>query len=167
MIELKISSKEVFIMNLSRGLLLLFMLVLCISASGQAGTGNKEQILNNDYRVAERALDENVKRKDIKAICLSLKHRTLSIRRKAADAFGVIRAKESVSCLVEALEDLQSFIPFDTEAGVLKAELNSSLVRALAAITGLDLPTKKKLSDSEAQKIVSRVREWQKTHPGS
>ena len=143
-------------MNLSKGLLLLFLFALCAGASGQAGAENKAQILSNDYRVAERALEENVKRKDVKAICLSLKHRTLSIRRKAADALGVIRAKESVTCLTEAMEGLQSYMPFDTEAAIFKDELNNSLVRALAAITGLDLPTKKKMSDSEAQKIVSR-----------
>ena len=152
-------------MNLSMGLLFILLLGLCANASGQAVTGIKEQILSNDYRVAERALEENASRKDIKAICLSLKHRTLSIRRKAADALGVIRAKESVTCLTEALEELQSFIPFDSEAGVLKDQLNGSLVKALAAITGMELPTKKKFSDSDVKKIVSRVREWQKTHP--
>ena len=115
--------------------------------------------------MAERALEENVKRKDSKAVCLSLKHRTLSIRRKAADALGASRARESVTCLTEAMEGLQSYMPFDTEAEFLKDELNNSLVRALAAITGLDLQAKKRMSDSEAQKIVSRVREWQKTHP--
>jgi len=129
----------------------------------------KERILSHDYVVAEKALEENVKQKDVKAVCLSLKHRAQSLRIKAAEALGSIRSEEAVDCVTEALKvNLASrHAPgySDTESRFLSNKLDKSLIDALRVITGLNLPTKNNYSDSEIEKVISRVKEWQKTHP--
>ena len=155
-------------MNLSNCLEIFFLLVSStISVFGQAEQ-MKERILSPDYAVAEKALEENIKKRDVKAVCLSLKHRAQSLGIKAAVALGSIRSKEAVDCLTDALKDNQSFPPHNTEATLLRDELNRSLIGALRAITRLNLPVKKKYSvvdDPEVERTIRRIREWQKSHP--
>src|SRR5215210_5631020 len=91
-------------MNLSNCFIILLVLISCtIGAFGQTEQ-MKERILSHDYVVAEKALEENVKQKDVKAVCLSLKHRAQSLRIKAAEALGSIRSEEAVDCVTEALK---------------------------------------------------------------
>ena len=155
--------------NPSNCFITLLLLISCtISGSGQTEQMT-ERILSQDYDVAEKVLEENIKQRDVKAVCLSLKHRAQSLRIKAAVALGSIRSKEAVDCLTEALRDNQAFTPVDTESTVLRDKLNRSLIEALRAITGLNLPVKKKYSfvqDPEIEKVISRIKQWQKKHRG-
>lgn len=144
---------------------LLLLISSTISGSGQTEQ-MKERVLSQDYDVAEKALEENKKQRDVKAVCLSLKHRAQSLRIKAAEALGSIRSKKAVDCLTEALKDNQTFTPVDTESTLFRDKLNKSLIEALRAITGLKLPVRKKYSfvqDPEVEKIIKRIEQWQKS----
>jgi HEAT repeat protein len=154
--------------NLSSCFIIALLLISCIIGAFGQTDQMKKRILSTDYDVAERALEENMNQRDVKAVCLSLKHRAPSLRIKAAEALGSIRSKEAVNCLTEALKGNQTFTPVDTESTVLRDRLNRSLIEALSAITGLNLPIKKKYSyveDAEIEKIIRRIKEWQKSHP--
>ena len=124
---------------------LLLLISSTITGSGQTEQ-MKERVLSQDYDVAEKALEENKKQRDVKAVCLSLKHRAQSLRIKAAEALGSIRSKKAVACLTETLKDNQTFTPVDTESTLFRDKLNKSLIEALRAITGLRLPVRKKYS---------------------
>lgn len=153
-------------MKLSNCSIILSLLISStISGSGRTEQ-MKERVLSQDYDVAEKALEENKKQRDVKAVCLSLKHRAQSLRIKAAEALGSIRSKKAVDCLTEALKDNQTFTPVDTESTLFRDKLNKSLIEALRAITGLKLPVRKKYSyvqDPEVEKIIKRIEQWQKS----
>lgn len=121
----------------------------------------RERVLSSDYRIAVNALDTNVKAMDIEAVCLSLKHRALSLKIKAADALGSLRNRQAVKCLNDALKENLTYRPYDTESTILRNELSRSLIDALRQITGLNLSTKKKYSDSEIEQIIERTEKWQ------
>lgn len=154
-------------MNLRNCFIAFFLIAsVAIDVVGQTDQ-MKERILSPDYDVAKKALEENIEKKDITAICLSLRHRAMSLRRKAADALGSIRSKEAVECLTEALKINWNFMPFDTESTYIRDELNRSIIEALSAITGLDLSVKDKYSyveDPEVEKIIAQIKEWQKAN---
>lgn len=120
----------------------------------------RERILNSDYYVAQKALEDSVKERDVKAICLSLKHRAQTLKIKAADALGSLISTEAIECLKEALKDNLAYRPYDTESTLLRDELNKSLIDAIMVITGLKLPAKKKYSDSDVEKVIKRVEKW-------
>ena len=154
---------------MNKGNYFIIILLIASIAIGVVGRTDqmKERILSPDYDVAKKALEENIEKKDITAICLSLKHRAMSLRRKAADALGSIQSKEAVECLTEALKVNRNFMPFDTESTYIRDELNRSLIKALRAITGLNLPLKDKYSyveDPEVEKIIAQIKEWQKAN---
>lgn len=135
-----------------------FSLLISFIITGFAQSEDmRERILSRDYNVAQKALEENVLAKDVKAVCLSLWHRAQSLKIKAADALGLLRSQEAVGCLTEALKDNLAYRPHDTESTLLRDQLNKSLIASLRAITGLRLPTKNKYLDSDIEKVIKRI----------
>jgi len=120
----------------------------------------RERILNKDFSIAQRALEENTKQKNVQAVCLSLKHQSLLIRRQAADALRSIQHKAAVKCLIEALENNQVVYLGGTETQVEQDNLNESIVLALKSLTGLDLLAKPKLSAAEVKQVIQQSKEW-------
>ncbi len=163
----RLTDEEVRVMNLRNCSIFFLLASSTIIASGQTEQ-MKGRILSQNYDIAEKALEENIKQRDVKAICLSLKHQAQSLKIKAADALGSIRSKEGVDCLIEALKaNLASkHAPgySDSESRALSNELDKSIIHALRVITGLNLPLKNKYPDSEIEKVVKRTSEWQRKH---
>jgi HEAT repeat protein len=120
----------------------------------------REMILNQDFSTAQKALQENTKQKNVQAVCLSLKHHSLLIRRQAADALRSIQHKSAVKCLIEALEDNQVVYFGGTETQIEQDELNESIVLTLKSLTGLDLPAKPKFSAAEIKQVIQKSKEW-------
>ena len=122
-----------------------------ISRQADAVTGEmQEKILSNDFSIARRALDENIKQKRIIAIQMSLKSRFLDIRRGAADAIKEINNKASIPALIEALEgNYNARYTGGLEMHALKTELNRSLLSALQTLTGLTFPEGHELSPTQ------------------
>jgi hypothetical protein len=111
----------------------------------------EEKILNNDYSVAKKALDDNKEQKSVKAIQMSLKNRFLDIRKQAADAIKELNDKPSIPALIEALEDnYQARYSGGLEMESRKSLLNKSLLSALEMLTGLTLPEGHELSPAQA-----------------
>ena len=50
---------------------------IALAKFGQVDNPMKEKILSKDFKIAQDALEENKKQKNIQAICMSLKHQSL------------------------------------------------------------------------------------------
>ena len=114
-----------------------------------------DRILSYDYHIAMAALEENRRQKNSQAVCLSLKHRSLVIRRLAAEALGELQAKSSVQCLIEALENNQTVLLGGSETVIEQDMLNEAIIGATEKITGLELKYKKS-SPKKIDRVASR-----------
>jgi hypothetical protein len=120
----------------------------------------QEKILNKDFTIAKKALDENKKQRWAIAIRMSLKNQSLIIRQQAADALKELQDKPSVPDLIEALENNQVRYTGGSETQLMQSELNKSLLSALQTLTGLDLIEGRELTTAQIQKAIQECKNW-------
>src|SRR5438067_7048823 len=88
-------------------LTIIFLSPVLSAITLQNGQTMRERVLSEDFPTAQKALEENRKRKDIQAICLSLENPLPGIKRQAAEALKILKDKAATRCLVKALENNQ------------------------------------------------------------
>jgi hypothetical protein len=143
-----------------------FLLPICVSIGLSQDKSMHDRILNKDYAIAEKALDENTNKKDVEAICLSLKSKFTPLKLKAAKSLGSIGDSKAVDCLVEGLRESDSIFTYNTESQDYKNAYISSAVQSLRSITGLELkvkktPTKVDPWKIDIEQIIGEVKTWQ------
>jgi hypothetical protein len=124
----------------------------------------RERILSKDFLTAQTALEENKKLKNVQAVCLSLEHPSLVIKRQAAEALQALKDKAAIKCLVSALEKNQVVLLGGSEMKIEQGRLNESIVSAINAITGLSLPAHPQLSQEKVRKIKAKTEQWLSTN---
>lgn len=129
-------------------------------SKGEVNSKLEEQILNDDYNVANRALDEAKKSKNAVAVRLGLRHRSLTLRKQAAESLKELKDKASVPSLIKALEDNQVVYRGGTETEILQGELNNAIISALQELTGINFSTEAASTKDNIQKIILCSRQW-------
>ena len=137
-----------------------------LHSENQTSNSMNERILSKDFSTAQAALEENKHNKNLQAVCLSLKHRSLIIRKLAAQALGELKAKSSIQCLIEALEQNQTALIGGTETDIEQDKLNEAIIDATEKITGLELKNKKALSRKEIRIALGKIKRWQAAQKG-
>ena len=130
------------------------------AVTSQSDTAMRERILSKDFSTAEQALEENRRLRDARAVCLSLEHPSLLIKRRAAEALGDLKDKGAVKCLVQALERNQVVLLGGSETQVEQGELNKSILGALNATTGLDLPVTPRPTPAQLRRVKAKTARW-------
>jgi hypothetical protein len=145
---------------------ILFLLTTISLSSGlstvtlQSGQTMRERILSEDFSIANKALEENKKLKDIQAVCLSIENPFLEIKRQAAEALGKFKDRAATQCLVRGLESNRVELLGGSEVVGLQVAVNRSIISALEAITGLTLPASPRPTPIEITKIKARINQW-------
>lgn len=106
----------------------------------------ENNILSNDFQVASKALDENVKENDLKSICVSLRSPFFQIRVRAAKSLQKHNLSALVNELITAYENNQVEYTGGSEIEVMQKELDDEVFKTLEIFTGI--PRKAKDSDS-------------------
>lgn len=152
-------------------LALIWTLILGATFANAQTDGKSKRILSLETKpvyVAEEALKENIQKKDVKSICLSLKHPRLHIKQIAAEALGKIGDKTAVTCLLDAFKEHQNYVPLasNSELDAAINEFDDVLLNSISKLTGLQFVYKsqegKRLKASEATPIIRDIERWHK-----
>lgn len=121
-------------------------------------------ILNNDYTVAEKALNKAVLEKNKDTVRLGLKSPILDIRKKTVETIVQFNDVTFVPNLIVALQENQGIIGGGSETQVLQSKLNVTIISALEHLTKLKFKLSKPLSPEDIQEILKKIQEWCQTN---
>lgn len=121
-------------------------------------------ILSNDYKIAEKALDKAVLEKDKNTIRIGLKSEFLDIRKKVVEIIAEFNDEAFIPNLIIALQENQGLIGGGTETQIFQNDLNKAIISALEHLTKLKFEISEPLSSEDIQKVLKESQAWWKIH---